>query len=112
MGRRANGHVHPPRDVVRLEALLITSGAVALAEIGDKTQIATVALAARFGDAVLVTLGATLGMLLANAPVVLAGDAIANRVPLSVMRAVTAGVFAVLGGLTLLGVGGAVVGRP
>ncbi len=53
-----------------------------LVEIGDKTQIATIALAARFHDLVLVTCATTLGMMLANVPAVLLGDATAHRVPM------------------------------
>jgi len=76
-----------------------------LAEMGDKTQIATAALAARFDSLVAVVAGTTLGMLLADAPAVFAGDAVARRVPLRVMRGMAAIVFAVLGVLTLLNVG-------
>ncbi len=76
-----------------------------LAEMGDKTQIATVALAARFDMLYAVVLGTTLGMMLANVPVVFLGDAVARRVPLRLVRAVTAGVFAVLGVLTLFNAG-------
>jgi Ca2+/H+ antiporter, TMEM165/GDT1 family len=68
-----------------------------LVEIGDKTQLATVALAARFNALVLVTAGTTFGMLLANAPVVLFGDAIARRLPLKIVRAVAALLFLALG---------------
>jgi putative Ca2+/H+ antiporter (TMEM165/GDT1 family) len=68
-----------------------------LVEIGDKTQIATVALAARFQSLVLVTAGTTLGMMLANAPVVFLGDAIAKRVPLAMVRAIAALLFLALG---------------
>jgi putative Ca2+/H+ antiporter (TMEM165/GDT1 family) len=68
-----------------------------LAEMGDKTQIATVMLAARFDSLLQVVVGTTLGMMLANAPVVFFGDAIAKRVPLGVIRKVTAAAFAVLG---------------
>jgi len=76
-----------------------------LAEMGDKTQIATVALAARFDMLYAVVIGTTLGMMLANVPVVFLGDAVARRVPLRLVRAVTAGVFAVLGVLTLFNAG-------
>ena len=68
-----------------------------LVEIGDKTQLATVALAARFNALVLVTAGTTFGMLLANAPVVLFGDAIAKRLPLKIVCAVAALLFLALG---------------
>lgn len=77
-----------------------------LVEIGDKTQIATVALGARFPEHVVpVVLGTTLGMLLANAPVVWAGDRLAKRLPLHAIRIVAAGVFAALGIAALSGVG-------
>ncbi len=76
-----------------------------LAEMGDKTQIATVALAARYPSLLAVVAGTTLGMLLANVPAVLLGDQIARRVPMTLVHAVSAGIFAVLGVLTLLGVG-------
>ena len=75
-----------------------------LAEIGDKTQIATVALAARFDSVLLVTAGTTLGMMLANVPVVLFGDAIAKRLPLRAIRIAAALVFMVLGALALIGI--------
>jgi putative Ca2+/H+ antiporter (TMEM165/GDT1 family) len=66
-------------------------------EIGDKTQIATVALAARFDSLAAVVLGTTLGMMLANAPVAFFGDAIAKRLPVSIVHRVAAAVFALLG---------------
>jgi putative Ca2+/H+ antiporter (TMEM165/GDT1 family) len=70
--------------------------------MGDKTQVATVMLAARYPSLVGVVLGTTAGMLLANVPVVFFGDAIAKRVPLGIVRKVTAVAFAVLGVLALL----------
>ncbi len=72
-----------------------------MAEMGDKTQIATVALAARYPSLVAVVAGTTLGMLLANVPVVFFGDAIAKKVSLSIVRKVAAFAFAVLGVLAL-----------
>jgi putative Ca2+/H+ antiporter (TMEM165/GDT1 family) len=72
------------------------------AEIGDKTQIATVMLAARFDSLVQVVMGTTIGMMLANAPVVWFGDAIAKRIALGVVRKVAAAAFAVLGVLALV----------
>lgn len=66
-------------------------------EIGDKTQIATVALAARFDSLPAVVLGTTIGMLLANAPVAFFGDAIAKRLPVPIIHRIAAGVFALLG---------------
>ncbi|MFO1395747.1 MAG: TMEM165/GDT1 family protein [Burkholderiales bacterium] len=76
-----------------------------MAEMGDKTQIATVAMAARFDQLYAVVLGTTLGMMLANVPAVLLGDAVARRVPLKLVRAVAAAVFLVLGVLTLVNAG-------
>ncbi|MFT7772413.1 TMEM165/GDT1 family protein [Roseateles sp.] len=76
-----------------------------LAEMGDKTQIATVALAARYTDLVQVVLGTTLGMMLANVPAVFLGDRIAKRVSMRLVHGVAAAIFAVLGVLTLLNVG-------
>ena len=68
-----------------------------IAEMGDKTQVATVMLAARFEALVAVIAGTTLGMLVANAPVVFFGEAMARRVPLGIIRKVTAVAFAALG---------------
>ena len=73
-----------------------------IVEIGDKTQIATVALSARFHTLVLVTIGTTLGMMLANAPAVLFGDVIARKAPLKLIRGIAAALFAILGVMTLL----------
>jgi Ca2+/H+ antiporter, TMEM165/GDT1 family len=73
-----------------------------LAEMGDKTQIATVALAARYESLAAVVVGTTLGMLLANAPAVFMGEAIARRVSMRLVRGVAAALFAALGILTLL----------
>lgn len=72
-------------------------------EIGDKTQIATVMLAARFDAWWLVTTGTTIGMMLANVPVVLFGDRVAKRVPAAMARGAAACVFALIGLLTLSG---------
>jgi putative Ca2+/H+ antiporter (TMEM165/GDT1 family) len=77
-----------------------------LAEIGDKTQIATVGLAARFEQFYPVVIGTTLGMMLANIPVVVIGDRIAGKLPVKAIRLVAAAVFAVLGVLTIAGIGG------
>jgi Ca2+/H+ antiporter, TMEM165/GDT1 family len=74
-----------------------------LAEIGDKTQLATVALAAKFQQLVPVVCGTTLGMLLANVPVVFLGGAAANRIPIKLVNRVAAAAFIVLGVLALTG---------
>ena len=76
-----------------------------LAEMGDKTQIATVALAARYHDLVAVVAGTTIGMMLANVPAVFLGDAIANKVSMTLVHAIAAVIFAGLGLLTLFNVG-------
>ena len=83
-------------------AFLTTLVSFFLVEIGDKTQVATVALAARFETVLAVTAGTTLGMLLANVPAVLVGDRAAGRIPLALVRAAAAAVFALLGVLVLL----------
>ena len=76
-----------------------------LAEMGDKTQIATVAMAAHYAAPVLVVIGTTLGMLIADVPAVFAGDKLANKIPMKLVHSIAAGVFAVLGMATLLGAG-------
>ncbi len=81
---------------------LTTLVAFFLVEMGDKTQLATVALAARYHALVLVVAGTTLGMLLANAPAVWLGETLAHRVDMRVMRYIAAGLFVLLGVVTLL----------
>ena len=76
-----------------------------LAEMGDKTQIATVALAAHYPDPVMVVIGTTLGMLIADVPAVFIGDKLANKIPMRLVHAIAAAVFAGLGIATLLGAG-------
>lgn len=76
-----------------------------LAEMGDKTQIATVAMAAHYPSPLLVVIGTTLGMLIADVPAVFVGDKLANKIPMKLVHAIAAGVFAVLGVATLLGAG-------
>ena len=76
-----------------------------LAEMGDKTQLATVALAARYPDLLAVVAGTTLGMMLANVPAVLLGDQIARKLSMTLVHGIAAAIFAVLGVLTLLNVG-------
>lgn len=75
-----------------------------LAEMGDKTQIATVALAAHYAAPVAVVLGTTLGMLIADVPAVILGDRFAAKIPMKWVHRVAAAIFAVLGLVTLLGV--------
>lgn len=76
---------------------LTTLGAFFLVEIGDKTQIATSLLAARFENILIVTAGTTLGMMIANVPAVLLGDAATKIVPLKYVRIGAALVFAAIG---------------
>jgi putative Ca2+/H+ antiporter (TMEM165/GDT1 family) len=75
-----------------------------LAEMGDKTQIATVALAAQYRAFYSVVAGTTLGMMIANVPAVLLGDRIAHRMPVKIVHRIAAAIFALLGVATLLGV--------
>ncbi|WP_022978874.1 TMEM165/GDT1 family protein [Ideonella sp. B508-1] len=76
-----------------------------LAEMGDKTQIATVALAARYDQLVPVVAGTTLGMMLADVPAVFLGDKLARKLSMPLVHGIAALIFAVLGVLTLLNVG-------
>lgn len=76
-----------------------------LAEMGDKTQIATIALAAQYQALFAVVAGTTLGMMIANVPAVLLGNRIAERMPVRLVHGVAAFIFAVLGVATLLGAG-------
>lgn len=76
-----------------------------LAEMGDKTQVATIALAAHYATPVLVVAGTTLGMLVADVPAVFVGDRLAGKIPMKLVHAIAAAVFAALGMATLLGAG-------
>jgi len=89
------------RVVSRSGAFTATLCAFFIAEIGDKTQIATVGLAARFEQFYPVVIGTTLGMMLANIPAVLIGDRIAEKLPVRAIRIIAAVVFAALGVLTI-----------
>jgi putative Ca2+/H+ antiporter (TMEM165/GDT1 family) len=75
-----------------------------LAEMGDKTQIATVALAANYSSILLVVIGTTLGMMIADVPAVFIGNKFAQKVSMKIVHGIAAGVFAVLGVITLLNV--------
>jgi len=86
----------PPERTGR-SVFVATAIAFFLVEMGDKTQVATVALAARFSDIALVTAGTTLGMMIANTPAVLIGEAAATRLPLKAIRLVAAAAFAAIG---------------
>ncbi len=90
--------VKPPRFGV----FMTTVFAFFLLEMGDKTQIATVALAAKYPQLAWVVAGTTFGMMIANVPAVLLGDVAATKLPLRIVRAVCAAVFAVIGVLVLI----------
>jgi putative Ca2+/H+ antiporter (TMEM165/GDT1 family) len=76
-----------------------------LAEMGDKTQIATIAMAAHYANPMLVVIGTTLGMLIADVPAVFVGDKLASRIPMKLVHSIAAAIFALLGVATLLGAG-------
>ena len=97
-----------PEDTARvaagnLGAFALTAGAFFLAEMGDKTQIATAVLAAQFGNIAAVVAGTTLGMLIADVPVVLLGNAGARRIPFRLVRMIAAALFALMGIYALVG---------
>lgn len=73
-----------------------------LAEMGDKTQIATIALAANYNAPLLVVAGTTLGMMFADVPAVFVGNKFADKIPLKLVHSIAAAIFAVMGLLTLL----------
>jgi putative Ca2+/H+ antiporter (TMEM165/GDT1 family) len=81
-----------------------------LAEMGDKTQIVALALAAKYNQLMAVVVGTTLGMMLVNIPTVLFADRATKWVPVKVVRVIAAGIYAVLGVLTLLGYPGVSLG--
>jgi putative Ca2+/H+ antiporter (TMEM165/GDT1 family) len=85
-----------PKMVNRFGAFGATLVSFFLIEMGDKTQLATMALAARFHSVVLVTAGTTLGMMIADVPAVYLGDTAAHRLPLRLMRIVAALIFIAL----------------
>ena len=76
-----------------------------LAEMGDKTQIATVAMAAHYAAPLMVVIGTTLGMLIADIPAVFAGEKFATKIPMKLVHSIAAAIFAALGIATLLGAG-------
>lgn len=78
-------------------AFVTTLIAFFLVEMGDKTQVATVALGAQFQQLAAVTAGTTLGMMIANVPAVLLGDALVRRIPLATVRRIAATLFLVTG---------------
>jgi putative Ca2+/H+ antiporter (TMEM165/GDT1 family) len=91
-------------NLARFGAFGTTLIAFFLAEMGDKTQVATVALAAQYQSLVLVVAGTTVGMMIANVPAVIFGSKIADRMPVRLVHGIAAAIFAILGIATLLGV--------
>ncbi|HKP67087.1 MAG TPA: TMEM165/GDT1 family protein [Casimicrobiaceae bacterium] len=91
-----------PQRASRSSVFAVTTLAFFLAEMGDKTQIATAVLAARYDALIAVIAGTTLGMLVADAPVVFAGKMAADRIPFAALRKVAAGIFFVMGVWVLL----------
>ena len=84
------------------QVFLLTTGLFFLAEMGDKTQIATIALGARYEDVISVTIGTTLGMMFANAPAVWVGQKFTKRMPIKLVHAVAAVSFITIGVATLI----------
>ncbi len=91
------------RPIGRYGVFILTLIAFFIAEIGDKTQIATVVLAAQYQSLAAVVLGTTFGMMIANVPVVLLGNAMAHRIPLRMVHIAAALMFAALGVFALVG---------
>jgi putative Ca2+/H+ antiporter (TMEM165/GDT1 family) len=83
----------------------VTAATFFLAEMGDKTQIATIAMAADYGAPLKVVAGTTLGMLMADVPAVFVGEKLAAKIPMRLVRSVAAAIFALLGVAALLGAG-------
>ena len=94
------------RKETRFGVFGVTLATFFLAEMGDKTQLATVAMAANFGAPLVVALGTTAGMMLADAPAVLTGDKLAEKIPIRLVRGIASALFALLGIAALLGFGG------
>ena len=93
------------QPAARYGVFVATVIAFFLAEMGDKTQIATVALAARFDSLLAVVAGTTFGMMLANVPAVYLGKSVATKIPLKLVHGIAAAIFAAIGVATLLGAG-------
>ena len=91
--------------LARFGAFGTTLIAFFLAEMGDKTQVATVVLAAQYHSFFWVVAGTTTGMMIADVPAVFLGDRIANRIPIRVVHTIAAALFALIGIATLLGAG-------
>lgn len=90
-------------ELAHFGVFMTTLLAFFMAEMGDKTQIATVALAAQYEAFLLVVAGTTLGMMIANVPAVLMGDRIAHKLPVKLIHGICAALFALLGVAVLLG---------
>lgn len=99
-----------PKFTAKAGAFVATTIAFFLIEIGDKTQIATVALGARFDDVLLVTAGTTTGMMIADVPAVFIGGMAAEKLPLKFIRGAAAALFAALGVAAYFGAGQALAG--
>lgn len=91
--------------LTRAGVFVTTLTAFFLAEMGDKTQVATVALAAQYHAFYSVVAGTTLGMMIANVPAVVVGDRLAHKLPVRLVHGIVAALFAILGIATLLGAG-------
>jgi putative Ca2+/H+ antiporter (TMEM165/GDT1 family) len=91
--------------LTRAGVFVTTLVAFFLAEMGDKTQVATIALAAQYHAFFSVVAGTTLGMMIANVPAVLVGDKLAHKLPVRLVHGIAAAIFAILGIATLLGAG-------
>ena len=94
-----------PSEVHPAGAFVTTTIAFFIAEMGDKTQFATIALAAKYDALLWVVLGTTIGMMIANVPAVLLGDRIAARMPVKLVHGIAAAIFLGLGIATLAGAG-------
>ena len=107
VGRRTpcQGPLPPDPPAGPFGSLFVSSLGVGLAEVGDKTQIAPVGLAARFKVFYPVVVGTTLGMMASNIPAVLIGNRTADKLRIRAVRIACAIVFAALGAATLLGYG-------
>jgi putative Ca2+/H+ antiporter (TMEM165/GDT1 family) len=93
------------KDATHRGVFMLTCIVFFVAEIGDKTQIATIVLAAKYQSLGAVVLGTTLGMMIANVPVVFLGSVASRRIPFRLVRTVAALLFAVLGVAALFGAG-------
>jgi len=104
-----DGYDDKPDRAPRFGAFLTTLIAFFLIEMGDKTQVATVALAAKYASLVTVVAGTTLGMMISNVPAVVIGNGIAEKLPLKLIHGIAAVVFFVMGLFVLFGQG---IGMP